>query len=196
MSRVATIAPNYVEVQIFTAEHRHHPIAGLMWSASERFLRMLLRMPIEPGEYIELSIHGCRVAGEVVFCQLCPEGYNTGIQLLDRDLVRSEPRFPLDLPAVLTVIGTTGPREIAVQLADVSASGVGLFSPVQLADGACVEIRLDLGLIFGEVRYCRPYGDGRYRVGIAIYHMLARDQHDKSARPAPPLFGWLRRNPI
>lgn len=108
--------------------------------------------------------------------------------------IRREPRFPLDLPAVLMVIGSTGPREAEIRLTDVSASGVGLLSAMPAQVGACVQINLDSGLLFGEVRHCQQGPDGRFRIGVAIYHMLAREQPGK---PAPivssPRFRWLRR---
>ena len=115
-----------------------------------------------------MSVDGCRFAGEVTFCQLCPEGYNVGVQLIERDSIRREPRFPLDLPAALTVIGSTGPREAAVRLTDVSASGVGLLSSGAVQVGACVEIKLDLGLLFVEIRHCHEEAEGRFRIGVAI----------------------------
>ena len=178
--------PHYVPVRIAMAEDPGYTISGKIWSASERFLRIMVRRPIAIGQHIQLSIDQCIVKGEVVFCQLCPEGHNVGVQLLDRDSVRREPRFPLDVPAVLTVVGSGGPTDEPVQLADVSASGVGLFSgrPVQV--GACVEISLELGIIFGEVRHCRAESDGRFRVGISLYHMLAREG-DSSAAGQPQL---------
>src|SRR6185295_13294729 len=87
---------------------------------------------------------------------------------------RREPRFPLDVPAVLTVVGSVGMVDVAVQLVDISASGLGLFSPSAVPVGACVEIGLDLGLLFGEVCHCKPT-DGRFRLGLTMYHLLARN---------------------
>jgi hypothetical protein len=195
MSVLDTVTPNYVPVQVTIAGELEHGITGQIWSASERFLRMLLRAPIEVGELIEMSIDGCSVNGEVAFCQVGPEGYNVGVQMLDRHSIRREPRFPLDLPAVLTVVGSTGPGEAAVRLTDVSASGVGLFSSSPVQIGACVEINLDFGLLFGEIRHCQESSEGRFRVGVAIYLMLAREQGTKPVRSSPPKFGWLRRKP-
>ncbi len=193
MSSRERAAPNYIPVDIVVEAHGGYAITGQIWSASERFLRVLLRVPLDAGDLIEMSLHGCRFAAEVAFCQPSPEGYNVGVQLLDRDSVRREPRFPLDLPAVLTVVGSAGPKEAPVRLTDVSASGVGLFSSAALQIGGCVEIDLDLGLLFGEVRHCQVRSDGRYHIGVAIYHMLARERSGKPAGPSAPRFSWLKR---
>lgn len=187
-------APNYIPAKIAVAGDQGYSIDGQIWSASERFLRIITGAPIGVTERIEMSIDGCTVNGEVAFCQSCPEGYNVGVQLQDRDSVRREPRFPLDLPATLTVVGLTGPTGGAVRLSDVSASGVGLFSSTPAPVGACVEINLDMGLLFGEVRHCQKSDEGRFRIGIAIYHMFAREHAVKPARAPLPRFAWLRRN--
>jgi hypothetical protein len=185
-------APNYVPVRVLAPDA---PQSGEIWSASERFLRVRMRSPLEAREQIELSIEGCAAYGEVVFCQECSGGYNIGLQLLDHDSIRREPRFPVDLPAVLTVVGTPGPCGIPIRIADVSASGVGLFGSGPIEIGACVQVNLDLGVLFGEVRYCLEADGGQFRLGVAIYHVLARDQAEKPAPFTQPMtrFKWLRR---
>ena len=186
---------NYISVRIAIGGDTRKFISGRIWSASEHFFRLWLRAPVGTAEQFEISLDGCSVPGEVVFCQPCAEGYNVGVQLLERNSIRNEPRFPVDLPAVLTIIGAAGPNGASVRLADISASGVGLFSGTALPVGSCVEVKLDLGLLFGEVRYCQEEKDKRFRVGIKIYHLLAREDAGKPIAPAPPpqRFAWLRR---
>ncbi len=61
-----------------------------------------------------------------------------------------------------------------VVIADVSAVGLGILSPVFLPKGAILEIRMESAIfsfdkpitIKGEVRYCRPAKEGSYKVGI------------------------------
>lgn len=185
--------PNHIPVQIEVTGDSRHSISGEIWSASEGFLRLLLRLPVEVPDRLEMSIDGCDVSGEVVFCQPCPGGYNVGVQLLDGNSARREPRFPVDLPAVLTVVGSAGLSGAIIRVADVSASGVGLFGPEPVEIGACVEIKLDLGILFGEVRYCQMDEDKQFRIGVAIYHMLARNNDVKAPKSASSRFRWLRR---
>ena len=97
MSPLDNATANYIPVQVEIVGDQAHAITGQIWSASQRFLRMTLQASVEAGEPIEMLIEGCRVSGEVAFCQPCPWGYNVGVQLLDRQSIRREPRFPLDL---------------------------------------------------------------------------------------------------
>lgn len=61
-----------------------------------------------------------------------------------------------------------------VVIADVSTVGLGVVSPVFLPKGAILEIKMESAIfnfdkpitIKGEVRYCKPAQEGRYKVGI------------------------------
>ncbi|MFH1014742.1 MAG: PilZ domain-containing protein [Nitrospirota bacterium] len=61
-----------------------------------------------------------------------------------------------------------------VTIADVSTVGLGLVSPVFLPKGAILVIKMESAIfnfdkpisLKGEVRYCKPSKEGRYKVGI------------------------------
>ncbi len=61
-----------------------------------------------------------------------------------------------------------------VTVVDVSTIGLGLVSPVFLPKGAILVINMESAIfsfdkpinIKGEVRYCKPSQEGRYKVGI------------------------------
>lgn len=57
---------------------------------------------------------------------------------------------------------------------DISVGGMGLVAPIFFPKNALLDIRFDASIfdfdrpakIIGEVRYCRPTNDGKYRVGV------------------------------
>lgn len=64
------------------------------------------------------------------------------------------------------------PQKVAI--ADVSVVGLGVVSPLFLPKGAILESKVESAVfnfdrpmnIKGEVRYCRPAQEGRYKVGV------------------------------
>jgi len=84
--------------------------------------------------------------------------------------------------AALTVDVDTGGKEDVrflrepqkAAIVDISAVGIGVVSPIFLPKGAALTVDMDATAfkaerpvrIKGEVSYCRPSKDGKYRVGI------------------------------
>ena len=60
------------------------------------------------------------------------------------------------------------------EILDVSVIGIGLLAPIYFPKGAILIINVDASVfkmekpakIIGEVRYCQPAKEGRYRLGI------------------------------
>ena len=88
----------------------------------------------------------------------------------------------VSINATLTVDVDTGGKGIArflrepqkAVIADISAVGIGAVSPIFLPKGAALMIDMDASAlstgkparIKGEICYCRPAKDGKYRLGI------------------------------
>lgn len=83
---------------------------------------------------------------------------------------RREARYPTNDPAKLEVInGAT--KALPSTVLDVSRSGLRLKLEVTVNRGAEVKITLQRNVvIFGQIRYCRPFEDG-YEAGVLIQDM-------------------------
>jgi hypothetical protein len=182
---------NSISSELHVSSDGEYTCGAKIWSASDGFLRLVVDVPIVVGASVELSFEGCRTEGEVAFCQQWSGGYNVGVQLMNNRSVRREPRFPIQIAGRLTVLGDQGPQRISVELIDVSASGVGLIAPERIAVGVCVEITLEHGVLFGEIRHCEVE-NGRFRAGVKMYHMVAKAPPDR-AKSSSNLLAWLKR---
>jgi len=171
----------------------HYPAS--IWSVSEGFLRMLTDTQIKTGIRVRVSFEGCLAHGEVAFCQKRARAYNVGIQLIDDNHVRREPRFPIQLQGKLTVLAEHGPQQSPVDLVDVSASGLGMLCKERLSVGACVEVQSEPGVLFGEIRHCEQTASGLFRVGMRMFHLIVREPATIVRRTpkAKRMFGWLSR---
>ena len=79
---------------------------------------------------------------------------------------RSEPRFPVDQPVVVTVLDSGERESFEGTVVDLSRSGLGVHVPWPIDLGCRIEIRWSRGTVIAEVRNChriRPYN---YRVGL------------------------------
>jgi len=164
-----------------------------IWSASDGFFRLIVDVEIEPGARVEIHFERCHAFGEIAFCQRWADGYNVGVQLLNDPALRREPRFPIQLTGTLTVLGDQGPRQMQIDLIDVSASGVGMLAPKAIPAGVCVEISMESGVLFGEIRHCDETSEGAFRAGVKMYHMVAKEPVVTRVKNSNSLLGWLRR---
>jgi hypothetical protein len=187
---------NSISVDISTAAD-DFAFPGRIWSASDGFLRVFASVNLDAGARIELAFEGCSTRGEVAFCQQWPGGYNIGVQLLSSSTTRREPRFPIQATGSLNVLGDQGPHDLPVDLCDVSASGLGMFVDVALPVGVCIEVKLEFGILFGEVRHCEKIDGGRFRTGMKMFHMIARETITAtSEKPPRRVLGWFKRRSL
>lgn len=74
----------------------------------------------------------------------------------------------------------SGPQKATVF--DISVIGVGVYSPIFFPKGVILEIKVDSPQlksdvpikIKGEVRYCKPEGKGKYRLGVKFIDVEER----------------------
>ena len=83
---------------------------------------------------------------------------------------RQQPRSYSDLSAAICILETK--TRFTGRILDLTADGLGLFSPAPLEHGAAISIRYRGVLILAEVAYCIPTGGG-YRVGAKIDQAIA-----------------------
>ena len=81
---------------------------------------------------------------------------------------RSEPRRPVEEPAILHAMQPECRVGIPVRIVDASQNGVGMRTPLSLIPGSLVQIRIGPSVvIIGQVRHAVPAGDG-FHTGVRI----------------------------
>ena len=79
---------------------------------------------------------------------------------------RSEPRFPVDQPVVVTILDSGDREPFEGTVVDLSASGLGVRVPYPTDPGRRIEIRWSRGTVIAEVRNCHRIRPHNYRVGL------------------------------
>ena len=81
---------------------------------------------------------------------------------------RSEPRRPVDEPAILHAMQPECRVGIPVFIVDASQNGVGVRTPLGLLPGSLVQIRIGPSVVLiGEVRHAVPCG-AQFHTGVRI----------------------------
>ena len=91
------------------------------------------------------------------------------------DYQRKHPRFDVDTPAAVTILGAEdGP--IAARVGDFSQSGLKLRLPVPITSGETLRIEIGEEVFVGVIRHIDPFGDAETEVGVELIHWIERDQ--------------------
>ena len=89
-----------------------------------------------------------------------------------RDVRRKLVRFDLNQPVTLTTLGAEK-VQLEGTMTNVSEEGYKLLLPQALRCGTAVEIDMPDAMLLGEVRYCRPEGDGTFGIGLENIQILS-----------------------
>lgn len=127
---------------------------------------------LEPGTRAVLKIDGISVTGEIDYCNRKKEEYRTCFTVGHR---RSAPRFPINEPGTLTVLGEEQTHSSACSLTDLSVSGLGLTTSMEVTAGSMICVQTGSMLAVGEVRHCRQDSAGMFRVGVEVTDVLSNE---------------------
>ena len=83
---------------------------------------------------------------------------------------RSQPRLETDEPVHVTVLGECDTTFLG-RITNSSSRGIGLVIDRRVPLGSAVKVEWGHTLLLGEVRYCRPEGDG-FAIGVDLEHAL------------------------
>ena|ERR1700730_9700308 len=86
---------------------------------------------------------------------------------------RSEPRFPVDQPVVVTILDSGEREPFQGTVVDLSRSGLGVRVPYPIDLGCHIEIRWLRGTVIAEVRNCLQMSPYNYRVGLKTSEVRA-----------------------
>ena len=91
------------------------------------------------------------------------------------DYQRKHPRFPLDTPAEITILGGDE-GAVSARTADVSESGLRLNVPVTVAIGETLRVEISDEVFVGVVRNIEELSDSEAIVGLELIHGIERDK--------------------
>jgi hypothetical protein len=119
-----------------------------------------------------LRIDQIAVTGEVDYCNPKNEEYRICITVGGG---RSDPRFRIDEPGSLTVLGDEGTCSSKCRLTDLSQSGLGLKTSADIKIGSMVCVQTASMLAVGEVRHRLRNGEGTFHVGVEVTDVLCNE---------------------
>jgi PilZ domain len=141
------------------------------------FLQLSSTAAVQPASRIQLTLDGCAVRAEVIACeQQARSRFRLTVQRVygPHGALRSEPRIPVDLSAIMTYPGCD---RLFARIVDMSQSGLGFELSSGVPVGTKVSVRFACGIAFGDIRHCSETS-GIYRAGMRIEEFVVR-------RPGP-----------
>ena len=123
---------------------------------------------VEPDRQIVARFDHITIKGFVAYCKRRSGDYLMCIDVAtERTSARREPRFPVDMPGTVILIGDRGTSIMRGSITDISSSGLRLRIPseAQVSSTVCVETAKLL--VVGEIRYCRLEPNG-FSAGVLL----------------------------
>jgi hypothetical protein len=138
---------------------------------------------IRPGTRSVVRLDRIAFTGEIAYCNKKEGEYHTC--LLTRNK-RSGPRFPVDEPGTLTILGNGGTEgDLDCRLTELSRLGLRLQAAKELKVGCVICVQTRYMTVVGEVRHQRQTREGTFEMGVEITEVLSDEtarRTDKSLR--------------
>jgi hypothetical protein len=151
---------------------------------------------IEPGQRVSLQFRRISLQGIALYSKPRKTGFLSCLELdCGSDQERKEPRFPLNLPAEIAVLGEEGIVAVQGFIKDISPSGLGLRMPLPVEVSCTLCVETETLLIVGDVRRCAMTQDGHYVVGVRLTDILpdaALNLVDKRRRQRIPGYASVK----
>jgi hypothetical protein len=160
-----------IPVLIATSRAR---VAGIIHDIQPRGLLILVKQPLAEGS-VSVEFGAVARYAKIVSCQPKQGKYELSVVLANinkRDL-RGTERYPLTQEVQIHAAGLDEP--LAAKVVDLSMQGVGLELVVPLEPDEIITMEGNSSLGFGIVRHCTPLVDGRFQVGVEIFHVMRKD---------------------
>ena len=157
---------------------------AVLASSGPGLVRLITNTMLPAGTRVLVTVRRATITGTVVFCSESGPEYAIGVHFGNGGDPRREPRLPLRWDALLFTFDQTV-KDLPVEVIDISAHGLGIRSPARIWAGSSVALELPVGLVFGEIRYCKGV-ENSYRLGVLLHDVL---QYEKPSANE----GWYRR---
>jgi hypothetical protein len=123
---------------------------------------------VEPDRQLVARFDHITLKGSVAYCKRRSEDYLICVDVAaERTSARREPRFPVDMPGTVILIGNRGTSIMPGLITDISSSGLRLKIPSEAQVPSTVSVETAKLLVVGEVRHCRLEPDG-FSAGVLL----------------------------
>ena len=85
---------------------------------------------------------------------------------------RTELRFGVDQPAVVSFPGGRKRKEVPTRIVEASKSGLRIQMDMPVKVGSIIKVKWESSVVTAEARYCHQTGPGTYSVGLKISEVL------------------------
>jgi len=130
---------------------------------------------VAPGQNVCLVNPDLYAAGFVGYC-VGVDSTNFVSVHLDQPERRRHARYSATATARLRFLDSPLAGEMNVQIVDVSENGMGLISSLPAAVGSNIELAVDYGLVFAQVRHCGVLLNQTFRIGVEIQTTIFKAQ--------------------
>jgi hypothetical protein len=166
MSNSTPAAPLSLEIHI---EGKDSTVSGLLVDIGSGQIHLRCERWMEPGSNVSLRVNRIRLRATITYCRFKRDSYLACLELASGTAQqRSEPRFPLNIPGEMVLLGSAGAQVTQGVIKDISHSGLGLRIPVPVEISALICIDTGELLIVGEARHCAPADEGEYSIGVRL----------------------------
>ena len=121
----------------------------------------------EPGQNVCLVNSELYAAGFVGYCVGVDSANFVSVHL-DQPERRRHARYSATAAARLRFLDAPLADDLDVQIVDVSENGLGLISEQPAKVGSHIELTVDYGLVFAQVRHCGILLNQTFRIGVEI----------------------------
>ena len=114
---------------------------------------------------------------------------------MDTRELRLEPRFAVNDPVRLTVVGQNGYPRVEGRVSSLSRSGLSIVIPLRIPAGTDVIVEMSGMVVSGRIRYATKDGEA-YRTGLkieAVTKAAESAKHELQSPRAESLWGTLKR---
>ena len=149
-------------------------VAGIIHDIQPHALSILVKQPLAEGS-VSVEFGAVARYAEIVSCRPKAGKYELSVVLANirkRDL-RGTERYPLTQEVQVQAASLDSP--LSATVVDLSMQGVGLELIAPLRPGEVITIESDSSVGFGIVRHCTPLVDGRFQVGVEVFHIMPKD---------------------
>jgi len=184
-------------VQLVATDGSRETISAEIRRVNNGFFQLRTTAPVDIGRCFQLEYDACWTELQVIYCQRPGIGpcYVGARVLTDgASTARKEVRLPVEIRTTVSVPGVFDQTRALIK--GISASGLRVMLPAVVEVGSMIVLHVGNGVVFGEVKLCREFSEGRYQTDVSLDEFLERPEPqdtDREEREPAASRGLFRR---
>lgn len=154
-------------------------LVGVIETIGAYTLTIIVKQPLAEGSLVSVEFGSVNSKGEIEFCRKNGGKYEVGVVFPKHECyLRTGLRLPITQD--VKVSATSLPAQAAATVVDLSMHGLGLEINSQLQVDETVTVESPSTLAHGKVRHCKRLDDGRFHVGVEVFHIMPKEEGSAS----------------